>query len=338
MRAIMLLILLTACTTTDLSFAPNHAGLPQTGQWKTTLAIGDINNDGRPDLAAIGRKYNATAKTWLNTPTRWNEAITGIDQRSQCGIDVAFADINTDGNLDVAFAQHCGGPAVYLGNGNGEWTPFSNGLPSTGSNALALDDFDNDGHIDLITMSAEATDGFHLYELHNTTWHEQRTNLPTTLTATPFQLTSIDLNNDNKPDLLTGTHNATIYYNTGNHQFTPQTIGTGYYLATADIDNDGLRDYALSAPRLVLHYGNGSRNDFGPCKGAVTIADMNNDAAPDLIANCNTIRILLNPDWTAHTLPGNGHPYGIHATDLNNDGRTDLVSAHDGGILSYIQQ
>lgn len=337
MKYSLLLLLLLSCSH-PLAFEPAHEGLPQHGQWKTTLAVGDVNNDGRSDLAAIGRKGNATATVWLSTEQGWQPANTGITSKQQCGIGTTFHDINSDGYLDVAYAQHCGGPLVYLGDGTGQWRNYSYGLPHAGVNTIALSDLNNNGTITLITQGATIDNGFTVYELHNHTWQPVNTNLPATLKATPLSLTIKDVNNDGLPDILSATQDAIVYYNLGNYTFSPQTLGTAYYLAAEHLDDDNQIDYVLSGPQLAIIYGDNTQHNLGPCAGGIALTDINNDNNPDIIANCGDIKIYLGPDWTQHTIPGNGQPYGIQAADFNNDGRLDIAAASDGYIKTFLKQ
>jgi hypothetical protein len=39
-----------------------------------------------------------------------------------------FMDVNKDGFMDVAIADHCKGVFVYLGDGKGNWRTASSGL------------------------------------------------------------------------------------------------------------------------------------------------------------------------------------------------------------------
>ena len=130
---------------------------------------------------------------------RWR--IAGIDQKSQCGVGVAFGDVNNDQKLDVVYGQHCGGPVVYLGDGTGQWTNHSQGLQSEGVNAVALGDLDNDNQPELVTIGATLDEGFRVYKL-DTLWQEVSTNLPDTLNSTPLDMSIQDVDEDGLQDIL----------------------------------------------------------------------------------------------------------------------------------------
>ncbi|CAG0992590.1 hypothetical protein GPROT1_03158, partial [Gammaproteobacteria bacterium] len=72
-------------------------------------------------------------------------------------IDVSAADLNNDGHLDLAFANHSNGSYLldsYIYWGNGTRTGFSasrrSGLPTQGAYGQTISDFNRDGYLDLV--------------------------------------------------------------------------------------------------------------------------------------------------------------------------------------------
>jgi hypothetical protein len=83
----------------------------------------DVNKDGFLDLAAMPRLENGP-RVWLgNGKGQWADSSSGLFRRhpSSCGGGLSFDDINRDGHLDMAAADHCQGLFVYLGDGAGRW-------------------------------------------------------------------------------------------------------------------------------------------------------------------------------------------------------------------------
>jgi len=320
------------------TFIPHSDGLPTQGQWKTPLAIGDVNHDGLLDIAAIGRKGSATATVWLNNGTGWDKSIEGIDQKFQCGVGVDLYDVNYDNHLDVLFAQHCGGPLVYLGDGEGNWRNFSNGLFSEDVNTITAGDLDHDGKTDIVLQSARVPGGFYLFELEHDRWERQKTNLPTRLDATPLSLSLIDVDENGLPDILSTAGKATIYMNQGNYHFTPRTLDDGYYLRAAHLDADNILDYIISGPELTIHFGDGTTRALGPCPGGIDVGDINNDGYQDIAANCKRVRLLFGPHWHEQHLASTEKPYGILLADLNRDSALDIVAATGNGLFAWLQK
>lgn len=345
-RLFFILLVLTACAPKELHFTFWDQGLPKTGEWRTNLAVGDVNNDGLLDIAGIERKGNGNASIWLNPGNgSWQRSTKGIHEKSQCGVGVAFYDVNNDGNLDAAFAQHCGGPAVYLGDGTGTWTNYSTGLLTKDVNAIALADFDDDGLKDIVTLGA-FTDGFIAYK-NAGEWLQQNTSLPEKIHATPYVILTPDLNNDEMPDIVSTGGKIYVYLNKGNFKFEPadkglENIALYTFLAVADVNNDGLQDIAANGPGLFIYEQQKDNswkllyNFTAACQtgGGVSLEDINNDKQPDLTAFCNNgIKTFFGPDFSEiknNIPPPTASQYGLIVADINNDGKKDIISASEG--------
>jgi FG-GAP-like repeat len=90
---------------------------------------------------------------------------------TSCGGGLAFGDINQDGRLDLAVADHCEGVFVFLQDGQGHWQAATQGLnpararqpdvaketmnPYTGAEELALGDVNEDGFLDLVVTASD---------------------------------------------------------------------------------------------------------------------------------------------------------------------------------------
>jgi hypothetical protein len=105
-----------------LTFSPRCSGLPEDGMWKCDPVFVDVNGDCHLDLAAIPRLGNG-AHVWLgNGRGEWIDSSVGLDPgHRSCGGGLDFGDLNGDGHLDLAVADHCDGVYVYLGDGTGVW-------------------------------------------------------------------------------------------------------------------------------------------------------------------------------------------------------------------------
>lgn len=122
-----------------------------------TVALGDINNDGHVDIVSgasdaggitiylgdgSGREFKELEDTGIWAP-RWV-------------MRVRLADLNGDGNLDVA-GTCTEGPRVWLGNGQGKFRPSSAGLPTPmyGGifHGMAIGDVNEDGRPDLVVAN-----------------------------------------------------------------------------------------------------------------------------------------------------------------------------------------
>jgi hypothetical protein len=274
-----------------------------TGSNPASVSIGDINLDGKPDLA-VANLGSDTASILLNTtptgaptPTFATKVDfpTGSNPRS-----VSIGDFNGDGKPDLAVANSGSNTASILLN----TTPTGAPTPTfatkvdfpTGNSpySVSIGDFNGDGKPDLATANYNSSD---VSILLNTTPTGAPT--PTFATQVPFptgnspRSVSIgDINGDGKPDLATansGTSGVSILLNT-----TPTGAPTPTF-----------------APQVPFPTGNGP--------ASVSIGDINGDKKPDLaVANAfsNTASILLHttPKVTAVTANTPDGSYGVGAT------------------------
>ena len=133
--------------------------------------------------------------------------------------------------------------------------------------------------------------------------------------ARPVSVTTADVNGDDKPDLIVANYNdntVSVLLNTSALGAAKQTFATPVTFATGG----------------------------GPI--SVTTSDVNGDGKPDLIvANhiTNTVSVLLNTSAPGATIPSfvaqqafatGSYPYSVTATDVNGDGKPDLIVANFG--------
>ncbi len=298
-----------------------------TGHFPVAVAEADLNGDGLPDLI-VSNFNDATVSVLLNT-TAPGAALPSFATQQTFATgnnpaDVTVADVNGDGLPDIIVSNSNDGTVSVLLNTTapGATVPsfatqqtFAAGNSPVG---LTVADLNGDGKPDVIVVND--TSDLTLSMLVNTTAPGSATasfaapqNLATA--EAPVSVIAADINGDGKPDLIvanSGSNSLSVEVN-----FTPPGATT-------------------------LEFSN--RQDFatGNQPVSVTTADVNGDGHPDLItANNadNTVSVLLNT-----TAPGSGiasfatqqtfatgiAPNWVIATDVNGDGKPDLITANVG--------
>jgi hypothetical protein len=254
------------------------------------LKVGDLNNDGIPDI--VDGDGNNVAVYLGNGDGTFRQAPTFIDQASGYSIgNITLADVNNDGNLD-AVATLNGAFGVLFGDGKGDLTFNLNtvvpaALPSRFVLPSAvLGDFNGDGKLDLLVPTRSSSNGTITLTDYLGSGNGTFTPGPIVYSGAS-QIDTQDLvgdfNGDGKLDFtsINGT-TASIYLGDGHGGFqlasTIQGLTMGSYalgpappsdVALGDFNGDGKLDlavayYELSTdPNVVQLYPGDGTGNFG---------------------------------------------------------------------------
>ena len=149
----------------EAGWTPASDGLPSpiVGGLYGGVAVGDINEDGRPDFATAnwvdGPEVYLQQQdgTWQKTPDVFREMLGGA-------VGVDLGDIDRDGHLDMIVSGRLTRDVGYVygvfalrGDGRGGWSYVAqSGLPETGLSfmwGIDLGDVNNDGILDVAVGS-----------------------------------------------------------------------------------------------------------------------------------------------------------------------------------------
>ncbi|HKI01289.1 MAG TPA: VCBS repeat-containing protein [Thermoanaerobaculia bacterium] len=150
-----------------LQLEPFGRGLPERGQWRNGFEIADMNGDGHPDIVhGPARKGNRRPQVFLGDGKGnwrlWSE-LRFPPLPYDYG-DVAVADFNGDGRLDIGLAVHLHGLIALVADGPTSFKEWGKGLdfhtsaspptdqPIFSSRAVEAADMNKDGRPDLIAL------------------------------------------------------------------------------------------------------------------------------------------------------------------------------------------
>lgn len=245
----------------------------------------DVDGDGDLDII-IAQEYQPNKLLLNNGSGIFTDGTIGrLPQKNLDHEDIAVADLDKDGDLDLAFAVE--DHAIHelcLNNGNGTFRDKSSVLPSSIANSVLAADVNNDSLPDLIFGNAGPSDtpaqNFILINNGDSTFtNETATRLPAILDITQ-DIKLADIDGDGDDDMVVGNEDGNkIYINNGSGVFTDETSArlplTGteetrkVTLGDVDGDNDldiffanvQFRANRLRQDRLLLNDGSGVFTD-----------------------------------------------------------------------------
>jgi len=292
------------------------------------VAVGDINNDGLPDLFFTGNQVEN--KLYLNKGNFRFEDITaraGIHKIGKWSTGVCMADVNGDGRLDIYVcnsgmvkgdSRH---NELYINNGNGTFTESAEayGLADGGySTHAAFFDYDHDGDMDLFLLrnASKPIGSFNLQ-------HNER-NIRDSLGGDKLY------RNDNG-------HFVDVSKESGIYG---SVIGFGLGVTVGDVNKDGWPDIYVSndffeRDYLYINNGDGTfreeleeqMHSISNASMGADMADINNDGYPDIFVTEmlpeEESRIKINTtfeNWEKYQLDlryGYGHQFTRNTLQLN---------------------
>jgi hypothetical protein len=353
-------LMATPCSNTSFT---QPIGSPFGGVFTTySVAAGDFNLDGKPDLAAANLMTNNVTILLGNGTGGFTQAVGSPVGAGRGPASVAVGDFNQDGKLDLAVANELSSNVtILLGNGAGGFTQPAGSPVGVGSGprSVAVGDFNLDGKPDLATAN-EQTNNVTILLGNGAGGFTQPAGSPVGAGEIPLSVAVGDFNLDGKPDLAAANYdsfNVTILLGNGTGGFTqaagsPVSTGSGSNsVAVGDFNVDGKPDLAVSNARddnVTILLGNGAGGFTQPAGSpvgagdfptSVAVGDFNLDGASDLaVSNAvsDNVTVLLGNGAGGFTQPagspvGVGRtPYSVAVGDFNLDGMSDFAAANYG--------
>jgi hypothetical protein len=329
-----------------LRFVDYSKGLPSSGQWREGFVLADLNGDGHLDIVASPPRKGLSAPViflgdgkggWR----RWQEA--QFARFAYDYGDIAVADLDGDGQLDIVLAMHLKGFTALLGDGKGHFTRrYDKGLdflePGKGGDESAV---------------------FSSKTIAMVNWnHDQRPDILALGEGPRLNLSAI---RGEGGALGSGrSYGPVIYLNQGDGSWKRKDQGTGHdqifgdSITVGDFNGDGLPDFAVGSSvmgrRDLVYLGRADGGwdkvelDVRPASyvRAVAAADFDHDGRSDLAVAYNSyeggtwrsgIDIFYSRPggkWERRALvvkEGRDLVFSALGTgDLDGDGNVDLVA------------
>jgi len=339
-----------------------------TGTNPQSVSIGDLDGDGKADLAVTNYISN-TVSVFRNTGSASSisyaakvDFTTGSNPRS-----VSIGDLDGDGKADLAVANWSSPTVSIFRNtsvaiGNISYAAKVDFTSGTGPISVSIGDLDGDGKADL----AVANHNSGILSVFRNTGSvgsiSYAAKVDFTTTSGPHSVSIGDLDGDGKVDLAVANNSSntvSVFRNTGsvgNISYAAKvdfTTGTQpYSVSIGDLDGDGKADLAVanynsntvSVLRNTSSVGSISyavKIDLataGPT--SVTMGDLDGDGKVDLaVANysSNTVSVFRNTgsggniSYAAKVDFTTGtQPHSVSIGDLDGDGKADIAVANDG--------
>lgn len=271
-------------------FSNESARLPG-GSQGNGVAVGDVNGDGLPDIVVGNTPEDKPGPArnflWLNDPARPGRFIdataTHLPASEDHTQDIALADLDGDGDLDMVVANQSPPNRLLLNDGQGRFTDASERLElltPLETREVHVFDATGDGHPDIVFFNL--TSNNHGWEkdpqtrlLVNDGQGRFRDETARRLPAHTFSSWGgrvVDFNGDGAPDLLVSAIQVPgfvplqvrAWQNDGKGSFRDvtldvvpsATVGRGWSMAQGDLDGDGKDDIFIggwrSQARLLL--------------------------------------------------------------------------------------
>jgi hypothetical protein len=237
----------------------------------SNLAVGDLDNDGNPDVVATNPQ-TASVSVFLNQGDGTGTLKAAVNL--QVGVmngaqpySAAIADFDGDGNNDLAVAEETSGNIfVRLGHGDGTFGPESPyAINGTRDYILIARDMNLDGKLDLVCANRNGDtvsvllghgDGTFRKAIVSSVGPPGVTKMMGRPWFGPYSVAVADVNQDGVPDIVTPNfvgNSVSVLLGIGDGRFDPavefsygMTTTTPYGIVVGDFNGDGKPDIATA--------------------------------------------------------------------------------------------
>jgi hypothetical protein len=306
MAAFLLGTTATLFAQTNVSFELKNDGYFTTSG---PVVQGDFNNDGKPDVIEGVYLRLGNGDGTFQPP----QQVLTIPNGPQ---DMVAADLNGDGNMDVAAVTITANPSLYIWFGNGDGT-FQSPLTLATTNSprsLTVGNFFGDGHPDIAVGEVNGNIDFFKNEGGSNYVFAKAVNIAGS-SYDVIRVRAGNMNGNGVATLAAMTYDGVwALWDDGQGNFTPVELSSYVApddLGVADLNQDGLADIIVSYtcnPTPTNNPGKGPQ--YNPCAGVDVYYGQ---------GNSKTFKRTVVTDPGVYPIAG---PMGI---DVNGDGLGDVV-------------
>jgi hypothetical protein len=313
--------------------------LVEAGDFSTTIAVGDLNGDGKPDLVLGSAYYTKDVPSTVGVFLGTGGGLFGprVDYVTGAGpASVALADVNGDHKLDIITANandiDDNTVSVLVGMGDGTFGPKQDFLTGQRPESVALGDVNGDGKPDIVTGNWYDPTVSVLLGMGDGSFAAKR-DFPIG-NDLPSLAGLADVNGDHKLDIVV-TDGVLLGAGDGTFAAKRDLPATAIPLAAGDISGESnlylLTAVDGSSSMTTALMGTGGLA-FGADPMSKMLGDLNRDGKMDLVVadpDSDTVQVSLGGDggtfMAAVDYPGRYHPNAVALADVDGDGKLDLV-------------
>ncbi|MBT8078845.1 MAG: VCBS repeat-containing protein [Gammaproteobacteria bacterium] len=314
--------------------------------------LADFNGDKLDDLVTLTVSgHNPVLEFFLNEgggALASHGSLKG-PAREEVG-DILFADIDSDGDLDLLIGWLKQYITIHRNDGQGTFDPAGQALSKSTirTRSLITGFVNNDAHVDIVATGDRRTqiyfstgDGRYITD--------HMSGLPTDAGA---DVTLADIDRDGDFDLVISSKEIMVYYNRGNGSF--EIPGTELFnpneyarqIFAFDIDGDSDLDLLAGGGSTYSFINEGQGNFAEPAKistlDSIALDDLERDGDIDIVSYRQGIKsAALASDGRGGWIPNSGPvidatPRRLRLADFDGDGDPDIIATgYYGNHLLY---